>query len=173
MRIKLYVLVLISTVFLSCSIFSRLPPGESGNIESVSNDDIEMNTAIQKAQETLPSFIQAFQSPTRTQTDFLIKARFPYGNGNDAEHIWIGDLSYKNNQFEGFLVNEPIYLQNIKLGDKVTVQISDISDWMIIDDNKLFGGYTIHVLRNRMTKSEQEQFNQDFGVVIPDEPAVP
>lgn len=173
MRKKLFFLVLMSTALLACNIFSQVPPGEVGNVENVSTDDSEMNAAIQQAQNTLPLFIEAFQSPKSTQSYFSIKARFPYGTGDDAEHMWIDDLSFNENQFEGIVSNEPVYVHDIQVGDRITVEIADVTDWMIVDDDLLLGGFTIHVLRNRMTTSEREEFDRDFGLIIPDEPALP
>ncbi len=170
MQKRLTFLALTCMFILSCSISSLR---EIGNVKNVSTDDVEMNAAIKRAQDTLPLFIRAFQSPTPTQKKFLIKAEFPYGGANDAEYIWLNNLSYEGNQFEGNVGNEPIYVLNIKLGDRVTVSTSRISDWMIIDDNRLLGGFTIHVLRNRMTDAERKQFDADFGFIIPDEPALP
>ena len=59
------------------------------------NDDPEMNAAIEKAQETLPIFIQTFQDPSPTMTDFSLKVKFPYGDEDGVEHIWMGELEYQ------------------------------------------------------------------------------
>lgn len=167
---KKYPFIVLTLIFmLSCNIFSSR---EVGNIETVNTDDIEMNEAIKNAQDTLPLFIEALQKPSSSQTDFLIKVKFPYGDGN-GEHIWVGELTYVEEMFQGIVVNEPIYVTQIRFGDEVNVKISDISDWMIFDDNKMLGGFTMHVLRNRMSDNERKQFDEGFGLIIPDEPALP
>ena len=59
------------------------------------------------------SFVKAinkYESPKQSQTYFAIKAEFPYGEGSDSEHIWISDLVYENNQFEGIVINERNYI---------------------------------------------------------------
>ena len=165
--------LLLTSILISCSLVQEPLSDESGKIESVSPDDTEMNAAIREAQDTLPLFIEAFQSPTPTQTHFLIKARFPYGNGSAAEHIWVADLSLTDNEFEGVLGNEPIYVRNLHLRDRVIIQKDGITDWMIIDDNRLLGGFTIFVIRNRMADDERKQFDAELGYSIPDEPALP
>lgn len=170
---KLILIAVSCTVLLSCSLFSQIPPGEEGNIEQVLSEDAEMNAAIQQAQATLPLFIQALLSPEPTQIHFSIKAKFPYGDDDSAEHMWISELTFSDNVFEGTLANEPVYISSLQIGDTVSVQISNVSDWFIVDGDKLLGGYTIHVLRNRMTPDEREQFDSEFGVRIPDEPALP
>jgi len=132
-----------------------------------------MNAAIQQAQDTLPLFIAALQSPTPTQPFFLIKTRFPFGSENEVEHMWVSDISYNGTQFEGVLANEPIFVQGIHLSDHVVVRIENVSDWMIIDNGRLLGGFTIYVLRSRMTDSEREQFDNDSEYIIGDYPLLP
>jgi uncharacterized protein YegJ (DUF2314 family) len=87
--------------------------------------------------------------------------------------MWVSDLSFSSNQFEGVLGNEPVYVGELHLGDHVTVDPQDISDWLIIDNNELLGGFTYHVLRNKMTENERKQFDEEVGFTIPDEPALP
>ena len=173
MKRFLFIISIIATALLSCNIFSSPAIGEIGNVENVASDDALMNSAIQRAQETLPLFIVAFQSPKPTQTYFSIKAKFPYGDAGAAEHIWLGDISFTEEKFEGVLENEPIYIHNLKIGERITVKITDVTDWMIIDGEQLVGGFTIHVLRNQMTEKERYQFDNEFGVAIPDTPTLP
>ena len=85
------------------------------------------------------------------------------------EHIWLDDISYDGDLFTGRLSNAPLHLEDLKLGDKVSVATDDVSDWMIVDeDGRLTGGYTLRVLRNRMSPEEQEQFDKESGLVIED-----
>ena len=139
----------------------------------MSADDPDMNVAIQRAQETLPLFIAAFRSPKPTQTDFSIKVKFPYGDDDSIEHMWVSELTLSSDRFEGVLGNEPVYVKDVHLGDRLTVEMKDISDWMIIDGDRMLGGFTLHVLRNNMTESEREVFDSEFGFAIPDSPALP
>ena len=170
---KIYLFLLVCIALISCGHTQKVPTNEEGNIASVSGEDAEMNAAIQRAQDTLPLFIKALQSPKPTQTSFLIKAKFPYGGSNAAEHLWIRDITYNGKQFEGFLANEPLYVQNMHLGDRIIVKMTDVSDWMIIEDGKLLGGFTIYVLRNRMSESERKQFDSQMEYTIGDAPLLP
>ena len=146
---------------------------KDGNVFDVEAEDAEMNAAIQGARDTLPVFIEALQSPTETQTYFAIKVIFPFGEDGSAEHMWVDQLSYADGQFQGVLSNDPVDVTDLAYGDTVTASADEISDWMIVDDSQLLGGYTLHVLRNRMSEAERAQFDADFGVAIPDEPALP
>jgi uncharacterized protein YegJ (DUF2314 family) len=132
-----------------------------------------MNAAIQEARDTLSLFVDALQAPTETQSYFAIKVIFPFGEDGSAEHMWVDQLTYADGQFQGVLSNDPVDVTDLTYGDTVTASADEISDWMIVDDGQLLGGYTLHVLRNRMSEAERAQFDADFGVAIPDEPALP
>jgi uncharacterized protein YegJ (DUF2314 family) len=134
-------------------------------IVEVANNDPEMIAAIEDARNTLYFFLENFQSPKPNQTYFSIKARFPYG-ADSHEHMWIDDLIFSGQEFSGILGNDPRYVLDLKYGDKVTVKVSDVTDWMIVENGKLIGGYTLLVLRNRMSPTEREKFDAQIGLVI-------
>jgi uncharacterized protein YegJ (DUF2314 family) len=168
---KLIFVSLFILTILACSLSDKA--GEVGNIDSVSSSDAEMNAAIQQAQATLPLFIREFQNPKPSQIYFGIKVQIPYGDGNSTEHLWVSQLSYSNNRFTGILGNEPYYIKDLHLGDTITVELKDISDWMIIANNKLYGGFTLHVLSKDMTEKEISEFEAENGFTIGDEPILP
>ena len=171
---KLFVILVIANIILSsCSAIDAFLAGESGNVESVKSNDAEMNAAIQQAKDSFPLFIKAFQSPTFTQSYFAVKVKFSYGNGENGEHIWVSQLTFSDNQFTGVVGNEPLYVKDIKLGDSVIINNDDVSDWMIIDDGKLLGGFTIYVIRNSMTENERKQFESESSFIMSDEPLLP
>ncbi len=160
---KLFVAVLlISTLLAACAPRSR-----------VSSPDADMNAAMQQAQKDLPSFIKALQSPSPTQSQFALKARFPYGTGNNAEYMWVNELKYANGKFQGVLDSTPQYATNLHAGDHVTVDTQDVADWVIVDAGKLLGGFTIIALRNRMAAGDKLAFDSQFQFSIPDQPALP
>jgi len=169
---KIYFLALLGIILITCGSLQNNQFHKSDVMTTVSSTDEEMNAAIKKAQETLPLFIEALQAPKVSQTHFCIKAKFHYGDGN-IEHIWVSDLSYSGDQFEGVISNEPVYIKDLHLFNHVTVEKQDISDWLIIENDILLGGFTIHVLRNRMTDEERKRFDSGLEYAIPDEPAIP
>ncbi len=158
----LVAVVLISSLLAACGPTSR-----------VSSTDADMNAAMQQAQKSLPSFIKALQSPSPTQSEFALKARFPYNSGKDAEYMWVNQLTYANGKFQGVLDSTPQHATNMKAGQHVTVETPDVADWVIIDAGRLLGGYTIIAVRNRMTPGDKLAFDSQFQFAIPDQPAVP
>jgi len=129
-----------------------------------------MNAAIQEAQDSLDVFIADLESPRVGQVYFSIKARFPVpGSSGDYEHIWLYDVVYTGDKFTGRIANEPLDVPDLELDQKVSVEREDVSDWMIIEDGVLVGGFTIRVLRDRLSPEEREEFDRGLGFVILDE----
>jgi uncharacterized protein YegJ (DUF2314 family) len=140
---------------------------ESSDIMTFSPDDSEMNSAIQEAGRTLDTFIENLQSPKPGQRDFSIKARFAYDTDEAShEHIWIDNVAYEGGKFRGTIANDPVYVEGLKFGDAVTIDKSDVTDWMYVDNGKLVGGYTLRVMRGRLSPQEREEFDASLGFVI-------
>lgn len=139
------------------------------DVHLVESEDEEMNAAIETALETIDEFIQCLESPEEGQTYFSLKARFNILDRPDSfEHIWLYDVSFDGERFIGKIGNEPFDATYLSLDDKVTVEMGDVSDWMIIEEGVLKGGYTILVLIDRMSQEEREEFLQGLDFSIPD-----
>lgn len=124
-----------------------VPASEEGNMTLVEADDPEMMAAEKQARDTLDDFIQAMQKPSPAQSDFGVKHAFV--DGETYEHMWISGLTYANGKFSGVLANEPGMVANVKEGDPVTIDRSEVEDWMYFDGENLVGGYTVKVLVSR------------------------
>lgn len=131
-------------------------------IVQIDSDDKDMNKAINKAQETLNSFREAFDS--NKYEDYTIKAMFKTKD-NNIEHMWVNNLQYINGQFLGTLANTPMGEMDITHGDSIKINNRDISDWMYIDPktNTIYGGYTMRVIYNRMSDDQKAQFEEQMG----------
>lgn len=97
---------------------------------------------------------------------FALKTRFKTANG--GEHIWVSNISLKDNKYYGVVDNLPESTTDVKIGDTIQIVNENISDWMYIDNQKLRGGFTIRLLRKRMTETERKQFDAVNGLIIED-----
>lgn len=134
------------------------------DIFNVETEDKEMNEAIKKARLTFDNFLATFKNKKRNQTNFCVKMPFPTSHG--AEHVWLVNIESNDGKLYGQVDNVPESITTIKLGDKIEIDRNKISDWFYIEDNKLIGGLTIRVLRDRMTPIEKRQFDRGFGVTF-------
>ncbi len=125
-----------------------------------------MNAAIREAQRTLGEFEQRLAAPTPAQSAASLKVRFE--EGGHVEHIWLDAVRWLDGEFEGEIGNTPEHIRHLKLGDKVKARAADISDWMVIDGDRLIGGYSVRLLRKRMSKEERTEFDRSVPFRIED-----
>lgn len=138
------------------------------DIYQVEKEDASMKAAIEKARATISQFDSALNANNKNFEDFAIKQSFNTDVEDGGEHIWIGDISIRNGDYYGIVNNEPEWTKEVKLGQQVKVDKSRISDWMYLDNGRLKGGYSIVVLRNKMSKKEKKNFDAQSGMIIED-----
>jgi uncharacterized protein YegJ (DUF2314 family) len=162
---NLLITLVIVFIVSSCqnSTVKKVRQGEP-DIYEVTNEDQEMNYAIIKAKKSFDEFVNALTKPTESQTGFSVKVPFPIENGN--EHIWISDVQLDSGKMIGFVGNVPEKVKNLTIGQKITIDKDNISDWMYLDSNVLVGGFTIRVLYSRMTDAEKRQFESENQIII-------
>ncbi len=147
------VIIMITCVTFLTGCGSKEASRNSG-IASVSDEDQEINTAMDKARSTLNEFIERFTHPHASDKWFLVKGRFTHGDR--VEHIWVADLVFDGKVFSGVLANEP-ELPGLKFKQHVSVSLDNISDWMYVSDGRLIGGFTTRVLYGRMSPEERKR----------------
>jgi len=124
-----------------------------------------MTWAIEKAGLTLRYFKDSLLSPRTDQTYFSLKAKIV--DGSETEHIWLNDVSFDDTDiFYGVVANAPLNIHNLKLGTKVGVDRSSVSDWLVIENGRLIGGYTIRCLRDEMNEREQKNFDKTLSFLV-------
>ncbi|MFM9957805.1 MAG: DUF2314 domain-containing protein [Phycisphaerales bacterium] len=126
---------------------------ESG-VVFVKDEDAEMNAAIAESRRTVAEFITAFNDPCVACGSFSVKQRYDTPDGG-SERIWIEVQGIENNQFVGVIGNDPVKVPDLKIDDKVRVQLDEISDWMYLHDGEVVGGRTIKLLCDRATPEER------------------
>ncbi len=131
---------------------------DSTSILIVEQGDKEMEAAIATAQSSLSQFDSALFGNNHNYNSFALKVRFAYGEKN-GEHIWLREITKNKGEYVGIVNNEPEYIPNLKIDDTIKINKKNISDWMYLDDDILRGGFTIQLLRNRMSPSERAQFD--------------
>ncbi|WP_316796209.1 YegJ family protein [Pedobacter agri] len=130
----------------------------------VSNEDERMNWAIEKANLTLWYFEDSLENPQPYQVYFSIKVKII--DGENWEHIWLTEPHFDDEgHLYGTVGNEPVVI-TVKLNQKIGIDRQLISDWMIIEDGKLIGGYTIHAIRDGIPEKEKPAFDQNIGLYI-------
>lgn len=164
-------LVLLTLSFLSLAACSRGydsetgTHGEAGSV-AVESQDQEMLAAMAEARRTLNEFDRRLANPTPKQSMAIIKGRF--AEGDLVEHMWLGQIEVTPEGYRGVLGNEPYELTTVKAGQTLVLARADVSDWIVVDDGKLAGGYTMRVLRSRLPENERAAFDAQNGISIAD-----
>src|ERR1700731_1481505 len=124
----------------------------------VPKDHAAMHRAVIEARKTVGKFIVALKHPAPGQQDFEVKK--PFVQGNQVEHIWLSDVRFVGNRFQGRVDNQPRKIQGVKLGQLVSVNPNEISDWLYVDNGKLVGGYTDRVHYNELSSEQKQEFDR-------------
>ncbi|MEQ1798984.1 MAG: DUF2314 domain-containing protein [Lacibacter sp.] len=160
--------LLFSIFFISCSNPSnkKIETTYSDNVTAVESDDLNMNVAIVKAKGSFRDFDTAFKNGHFDTSEFSIKVRFDVDAG--GEHIWTNSIRFENGHYYGTVNEDAEATDKVKQGDRVRITTDNLSDWMYNDNGVLRGGYTIKVLRNKMTPGERASFDSSFYLRIID-----
>ena len=136
------------------------------------HNDEEMLAAKSRAQETFKYFWRELSWERRRIIPGLdlasVKVVFTDQNvaegEPDVEHMWIDEVDFDGEYITGFLINKPNWLRNISEGDHVKAKISDISDWMFAVSGRVYGAFSVNLLRSRMSQSELKSHDQAWGL---------
>ena len=160
---KTFILIILFAV-ISCKKSDKIERENQPTIYNVENQDAEMNNVIIEAKQTLPEFYKAQENKNANQDGFAIKMHFKVNN--DREHIWVNGLFKRDGEYFGVVDNLPELTKEVKQGDTIKIDSSRVSDWMYLDNGELKGGYTIKVLRMRMSEEERAEFDKTSGMII-------
>lgn len=134
--------------------------------------DPEMRTANERALATFRYFWREVAWERRRIIPGLdlaaIKAPFADGDlaaeGAEIEHMWITDVNFDGRDVTGTLLNSPAGLTSVKEGDHVRIPLGLIGDWMYVVGGKVYGAYTVNVLRSRMDPRERREHDTAWGL---------
>ena len=125
-----------------------------------------MEAAFQQARDTLHSFIQKIGTSHPNRTLVAVKVRFVLPDSS-SQDMWVDGITYRDGSFYGTM-GDDIPSLKLSIDDKITIARKDIVDWMIVEDGKLIGGYTIRLAFQRMSPEQKERFLETVHYTIED-----
>lgn len=153
-----------------CPFFSACSPVLPGSPvpapQDESGSDVEMEAAFREARDSLDFFIEKIKMPHTGRTYVALKVRF-YPPGEMPQDIWLDNVTYSNGTFCGNM-GDDIPTLRLSFGEEIVIPTEDIVDWMIVEDGKLIGGYTIRLAYERMSPEEKERFLEAIDYSIED-----
>jgi uncharacterized protein YegJ (DUF2314 family) len=93
-------------------------------------------------------------APGASRTSFL---------RDQVEHIWLFQVRYDGEVFHAIVGSKPAKVKNVALKQEVKVRPSEITDWILDEDGEVSGGYTIRLMRCRMSDEDQKKFDEQSG----------
>jgi uncharacterized protein YegJ (DUF2314 family) len=139
-------------------------PGEPIAREFEASDP-EMAAAIAAARASVGSLIERLRSLRAEGADVSVKV--PLQIKDRVEHLWLHDLDFRDGAFHGNIANLPVGDGGWSLGDAVAAKPEEISDWMVVRDGTLYGGFTIVVVRRRLSEEQRREFDASVDFVTP------
>jgi uncharacterized protein YegJ (DUF2314 family) len=145
-------------VLIVCGCSPRLPRADDPA-------DAEVAAAMAEAQETLDDFLGALESCSPSQSHFSLRvwlvSEDAEGDVETARELaWLDDVRWDGVRFRGRLNREPALVKGYARGDEVRVMRGAVADWLYIDSGRAVGGWTIRLLRKRMTPGQRAKFDE-------------
>jgi uncharacterized protein YegJ (DUF2314 family) len=128
--------------------------------------DAELEAAIAQARDALDEFVSRITKPHTDRTFVAVKIRFT-PLGESSQDIWVDEVAYTNGVLRGRM-GDDIPSLKLEAGETITIEEENIVDWMIVEEGKLIGGYTIRLAVQRMSPEEREQFLETLDYTIED-----
>ena len=122
--------------------------------------DSELLRIAEEARRTLPVFFRHLARADADRESFRVKYPFAAddGSGLAMEQVWLGGIFFKDGQYYGVLVSNPLHLSGRKKGDTVAFDADAITDWMYIEGGKIAGGRSIKYLLEKNPEDRGEGF---------------
>jgi len=106
----------------------------------------------------------------------LAAVKVPFSDsGKDApetEFLWMNELTFDGEALSGTVLNQPLALESVSAGDARQVKPDQITDWMYVVGRKVYGAYSVQVLREGMRAGERAGHDRAWGLKFPKPPIV-
>ncbi len=158
-------------------------PGHSGSkfdepqdeplFMALSRSDPDMHAAHQLAANTIAHF-RAFIA---REGEYMCCAKLRFRDPDLSEELgedrfcfmWLNDVHYheKENVFSGvFFEVPPEFTKWHRVGQRLTFDGDDMFDWMVHDDGRLHGAFTMRVARQKLSESERAAYDRFVGAEV-------
>jgi uncharacterized protein YegJ (DUF2314 family) len=115
-------------------------------VTAVSSNDALMKAAVEESRRRWPEFVRAFENRSQGQM-FSIKA--PFSDTNHTEFMWVTVTGIENDVIYGTLDSDPVNVTSVKADERVKVRLSDLNDWIYMEEKTVIGGFTTKVLMRK------------------------
>jgi uncharacterized protein YegJ (DUF2314 family) len=131
------------------------PPPISDEFTVVQAGEASIEAATARAKATLDLFWEKFESGAADQYQLKVGLTTP----NEAiEHVWIKPIERRDGRVIGLLMSQPVDLEDVSLGDEITIDPERISDWGYFKGGKLYGAFTQRAMLDQISPALRRRF---------------
>lgn len=76
----------------------------------------------------------------------------------------MNELQFNGQKMTGTLMNEPNWVTGLEPGQSIQFPLNKISDWMYAIYGKVYGAYTVNVMRAQMPRGERSAHDNAWGL---------
>lgn len=138
----------------------NLDPGV--RFHHVRSSDAAYQQTIQDALDSISSFRKMLPSDGAPRNDALVKTELSDGDGK--AFMWLNNVAIEGDNFSGELFEVPDVLSNYNIGDRLVVAVESLMDWMVNEEGRLTGGYSLRYHRAGLQDDDKADFDEHIGV---------
>ena len=116
------------------------------NVVAYKVGDLSMADARKKAKATFPKFME-YRQAGKPGT---YSVKFPLTQNGETEHIWLQVEKIGKSEITGRLANKPVNGDKYKMGQRLSVKVAQVEDWMVRASDGIYGGYTVRAMLKDM-----------------------
>lgn len=141
----------------------RKPDIDPGpRFDHVRSSDPAYQQTILDAQESIEQFRAMLPSDGTPRPDALIKTKLV--DGDNSAFMWLYNTATEGDNFTAELFEVPDTLPNFTIGVRHVVTLEELMDWMVNENGRLTGGFSLRYNRARMSDADKLDFDQHIGV---------
>ena len=130
--------------------------------DHVRSGDPAYQQTIVDAQESVEQFRAMLPSDGTPRPNALIKTKLV--DGDNSAFMWLNKTASEGDNFTAELFEVPETLPNYKIGVRYVVKLEQLMDWMVNQNGRLTGGFSLRYNRARMSDADKLDFDQYIGV---------
>lgn len=137
-----------------------LDPGP--RFDQVRSSDPAYQQTIRDAHDSIERFRTMLPSDGTPRADALIKTTLI--DGDNSAFMWLNNTAIDGDNFTAELFEVPDTLPSHSVGDRHTVEVPALMDWMVNDNGRLTGGFSLRYHRAGLSDAEKADFDEHIGV---------
>lgn len=137
-----------------------LDPGPRFSL--VRSSDPAYQQTIHDAQNSIDVFRSMLPADGTPRSQALVKVRLSVGD--DSAFIWLNETALDGESFRATVFELPDSLSNYAPGDRLVIAADSVLDWMINEQGRLHGGYSLRYQRATLSQRDKEEFDRFIGV---------